>query len=74
LLKGLQSAPGGSVAVFSGGMAEDRVMLQGGGGGQGQLAGPQGGYEAQINNARTTAQQDPKRVAQVVKGWVGNDG
>lgn len=31
-------------------------------------------YDAQLNAARQLTQQDPKRVAQVVKGWVGNDG
>jgi flagellar M-ring protein FliF len=28
-------------------------------------------YEQQIESARTSVQQDPRRVAQVVKGWVG---
>jgi flagellar M-ring protein FliF len=28
-------------------------------------------YEQQIENARNSVQQDPRRVAQVVKGWVG---
>jgi flagellar M-ring protein FliF len=36
------------------------------------LAAP--GYDAQLTAARQLTQQDPKRVAQVVKGWVGNDG
>jgi flagellar M-ring protein FliF len=31
-------------------------------------------YDAQLNAARQLTQQDPKRVAQVVKGWVGSDG
>jgi flagellar M-ring protein FliF len=30
-------------------------------------------YEQQIANARTMVAQDPRRVAQVVKTWVGND-
>lgn len=39
------------------------------------LAAPGGAdYDAQLNAARQLTQQDPKRVAQVVKGWVGNDG
>jgi flagellar M-ring protein FliF len=28
-------------------------------------------YEQQIESARNSVQQDPRRVAQVVKGWVG---
>lgn len=31
-------------------------------------------YETQLTNAKTLATQDPKRVAQVVKNWVANDG
>jgi flagellar M-ring protein FliF len=30
-------------------------------------------HEQQLNQARTMVNQDPKRVAQVVRGWVGND-
>jgi flagellar M-ring protein FliF len=30
-------------------------------------------YDAQIQQARSLVAQDPARVAQVVKGWVGND-
>ena len=30
-------------------------------------------YEASLNAAKSIAAQDPKRVAQVVKNWVGND-
>lgn len=33
-----------------------------------------GNYETQLTNAKTLATQDPKRVAQVVKNWVANDG
>jgi len=32
------------------------------------------GYEDNLNNARTLAAQDPKRVAQVVNNWVTSDG
>lgn len=38
--------------------------------GMGPQAGPLN-YEQQIADARTTVQQDPRRVAQVVKTWVG---
>lgn len=66
LLRGLQARP---VAVYAG-MAEDRLSL--GGPRTAQLAGP-GGHEDQMAAARTAAQQDPKRVAQVVKNWVASD-
>jgi flagellar M-ring protein FliF len=35
--------------------------------------GPALDYEGQIAQARSLVQQDPARVAQVVKSWVGND-
>jgi len=31
-------------------------------------------YDTQLNTAKSLATQDPKRVAQVVKNWVANDG
>ena len=30
-------------------------------------------YDQQIADARSSVQADPRRVAQVVKGWVGED-
>jgi flagellar biosynthesis/type III secretory pathway M-ring protein FliF/YscJ len=30
-------------------------------------------HEQQLTQARTLVSQDPKRVAQVVRGWVGSD-
>ena len=30
-------------------------------------------HEQQVAQARTLVNQDPKRVAQVVRGWVGSD-
>jgi flagellar M-ring protein FliF len=30
-------------------------------------------HEQQLTQARTMVNQDPKRVAQVVRGWVGQD-
>lgn len=33
-----------------------------------------GSAESHLTTAKSIAQQDPKRVAQVVKNWVGNDG
>ena len=40
---------------------------------QGQLPGPNN-YEQQLGAVKGMASQDPKRVAQVVKNWVGADG
>ena len=34
----------------------------------------QGGYENNLTQAKSMAAQDPRRVAQVVKQWVGEDG
>ena len=31
-------------------------------------------YERQLQAARSVVQQDPKRVAQLMRTWVGNDG
>ncbi len=53
------------------GVAEDRLSLSGAQ--PAQLAGPSG-YEQGIQLAKTMVAQDPKRVAQVVKNWVGKDG
>ena len=49
-----------------------------GGGAEGALEAPmnaeqQNQYDEQINRAKTLASQDPARVAQVVKTWVGSD-
>jgi flagellar M-ring protein FliF len=47
-------------------LPEDQVSLGG------ASRGP-GGYDDKLNAARQAAAQDPKRVAQVVKGWVAAD-
>lgn len=54
------------------GMAEDRVSI--GNQQNPQLAAPPASYEQQVTTARGMVQQDPKRVAQVVKTWVNSDG
>ncbi len=63
----LQGAEGGMVA-------DDRVSLSGAAR-QGQLPGPatNSSYEQHLNVAKSAVAQDPKRVAQVVKNWVGTD-
>jgi flagellar M-ring protein FliF len=55
-------------------VADDRISLSGGAR-QAQLPGPgaNNNYEAHLTVARAAVAQDPKRVAQVVKNWVGTD-
>ena len=57
-----------------GGMAEDQVTLSGPGGAATLPAPQQQGYEHQIAAARGMVQNDPKRVAQVMKNWVNDNG
>jgi flagellar M-ring protein FliF len=61
---------GGSPAAYTGGMPQHG---QGGEGGQPAPAAPQVPYDQQITNARALVNQDPKRVAQVVRNWVSVD-
>jgi flagellar M-ring protein FliF len=68
LLRGLQARPVTAVAT-AGGVSEDRLSLS-----APTQSGMPAGYESQMTAARTAAQQDPKRVAQVVKNWVATDG
>lgn len=56
-------------------MMNDDVQFSAGAGGM--LANPvsdDGGYDRQINTVRGLVAEDPGRVAQVVKKWVGSDG
>jgi flagellar M-ring protein FliF len=69
LLRGLQARPVTAVATAGGGVSEDRLSLS-----APTQSGMPAGYESQMTAARTAAQQDPKRVAQVVKNWVATDG
>lgn len=62
----MMAGPGGD-----GSLGEDQVSI--GARPQGSLPGPQQ-YEQQITTAKGMIQQDPKRVAQVVKTWVNEDG
>ena len=56
-----------------GGIGEDQLTL--GAARQGSLPAPQKlQYDQQIATAKGMIQQDPKRVAQVVKNWVNQDG
>ena len=65
------AAAAGDVA---GAGAEDRLSLSGANPQQAQLAAPQMGYEQHLDTARSAVGEDPKRVAQVVRNWVGEDG
>lgn len=68
--KGKESAP----VMFAG--AEGQALP--GGGEQYALGAPAqpsaSDYESDLNTTRSMVAQDPKRVAQVIKTWVGSDG
>ncbi len=82
---GLLSGPGDTVTISGAGGAASAGALGGGvqhhpghageagGGGLPAPALPAIPYEQQITNARARVNQDPKRVAQVVKNWVSVD-
>jgi flagellar M-ring protein FliF len=65
-----RAAPLHALPQGAGQMAEDQLTLSGGMRPAGLPAGG-GGYESNLNAARTLASQDPKRTAQVVRNWVG---
>lgn len=73
--QGLQGPGQQAVAALGGGMSDDQVTL----GGQGQAglpgtAGVGGGYQEQLQMARSVASGEPDRAAQVVRNWVADDG
>ena len=72
--KGAAMAP--VPAAAGTGMGEDQVSLSGAGQGARQLRGPGGqdSYQGNLSMAQGVAGEDPKRVAQVVKNWVNEDG
>jgi len=77
--KGAQNMQAGAmvpIAAQAGapGVGEDQLSLSGANPQQAQLAAPQMGYEQHLEAARSVVGEDPKRVAQVVKNWVGEDG
>jgi flagellar M-ring protein FliF len=68
LLRGLTARGAGmGTPLLGGGMETERAMLAPG------AQGAASGYEQQLQHAKQVAAQDPKRVAQVVKSWVGSD-
>jgi len=66
----LPAAQGQGAAALAG---DHRQMARLGETGNPQLPGP-GVTQDPLTTARTLAAEDPKRVAQVVKNWVSNDG
>lgn len=74
--KGVANAMVPAVAGAAAGAAggEDQLSLSGAGAQQAQLEGPKAGYEQNLETAKGVVAEDPKRVAQVVKNWVGEDG
>ena len=69
----ISGAGGGAAAGALGGVQHHHGHETGGGGGPPAPALPAVPYEQQITNARALVNQDPKRVAQVVKNWVSVD-
>lgn len=57
--------------TVGGGGVADKVTLSGGD--DLLLAGPNEGYERQLNAIKGLIAQDPAKVAQVVKGWITED-
>ena len=77
--KGAQSMQAGAMVPVTAqagapGVGDDQLSLSGASPQQAQLAAPQVGYEQHLEAAKTVVGEDPKRVAQVVKNWVGEDG
>ncbi len=78
--RGAEAVPGmvpaeamaGAAAGGAGG--EEQLSLSGGSAQQGQLAAPPNSYETSLQTAQAVVKEDPKRVAQVVKNWVAEDG
>jgi len=66
----LVATAGGAGAVAG----QDQLSLSGANPRQAQLQAPGMGYEQQLDAARGFVNEDPKRVAQVVKTWVAEDG
>jgi len=62
--------------VNMGALSADQQLAVANNGGLPQLPRGVGGgeYEQNLDSAKAMVQQDPKRVAQVVKQWVGDDG
>lgn len=66
-------AAAGAEGAGEGGEGEDQLSLSSGAQAP-QLAGPDDNYEGNLAVAQKVVSDDPKRVAQVVKNWVNEDG
>jgi flagellar M-ring protein FliF len=66
------AAAAGEGAAGRGG--DEQLSLSGASPRQAQLEGPGRNYQQHLDTAKTVVAEDPKRVAQVVKNWVGEDG
>ena len=64
---------GGAAAALAGGAQPPGYVGDAAGGGHAAAPVPAVPYEQQITNARALVNQDPKRVAQVVRNWVSVD-
>jgi flagellar M-ring protein FliF len=65
---------GGAAAALAGGMQQQGYVGDAAGGGHAAApTAPAVPYDQQITNARALVNQDPKRVAQVVRNWVSVD-
>ena len=78
--RGLLAGPGDTAAIgggpsgaYTGGMPQHGQAGEPGGGGYAAPPAPAVPYDQQITNARALVNQDPKRVAQVVRNWVSVD-
>lgn len=74
-LQGPGQQPMAALGAGEAGMGDDQVTL----GGQAQMglpggAGGAGGYQQQLQMARSVAVDEPERAAYVVKNWVADDG
>jgi flagellar M-ring protein FliF len=76
--QGAMAAPGMMPATVNADgspqMSDDQLQLSGAAQQQGQLQAPPQSYEQSLQNAQSVVSEDPKRVAQVVKNWVAEDG
>ena len=64
---------GAPTAALAGGAQQPGFVGDAAGGGHAAAPAPAVPYEQQITNARALVNQDPKRVAQVVRNWVSVD-
>jgi flagellar M-ring protein FliF len=72
--RGMMQAGEAGDGATTGSVAEDQLRLSGANPQRAQLEAPGGGYEQHLDTARNVVTNDPKRVAQVVKNWVAEDG